>query len=424
MALALGGAGLLQQQRSISVLAVDSARLRERVEAVELGGPTNGAGESERRGERRKTGTPVGALLADPRRPLDWQAIGAKLVEIEEGGGSPFDERLHTRLGEQLGRMSRDELAAVLDEIATGGLPLSSRKAIFGELFEPLMAADPEWTLTRYIGEGLSSPSESASAFGIWAAMDPERGVAWLDARIAEGMFDGKSPDLAGPLRLEFEGKLIGQFFSEQPELAMARLEALPESQRGELLRQVNSSEIEESGQRGFVELLRRYLPADDVAREIIRHRQFPIRIEGADGEISFLDAETSGYLDRVGALPKERETVVMELATRDINAATVPTPGLLTKLRSWIDTQAPGKSAGVTGAALAGAISDEFTFEKASVLVADYDVATGTQDGLVAFLKQLGASESKEKAMPLIDQITDEATRREILDLYQPEEE
>ncbi len=425
MALVIGSAWLAFQGRSVSVLAAENAKLRERVEA---GGGTGAKSKGRDeggggRGRVSKAGSPARTILADPRLPLDWKGIEAKLVELEkEGGGSPMDNRFGLRLGERLEGMGRDELVSALGEIEASGMPLGSRKAILGKLLDPLMAKDPEWTLTRYLSDRLVDSSSLANAFDHWATRDLAVGMGWFDARIAEGMFDGKSPDMASGLRLEFEGKLLVPLLAENPEQALARLEAVPESQRGTLLRVPSLGEIVDIKQKDFVAMLRKYLPEGEVGEEIVRN--LPERTDNP-GQQGSIYERVSAYLDGMAALPKERGMAALEIAENEIGQADdAHSREMLGELRSWIETQAPGKSAGLTGIALAAAISDDFTFEQASALVVEYDKSKGSQEGLVDFLKRLASPELQAKAMPLVNGITDEAARREILKGYQPEEE
>jgi len=432
MALAIGGAWLAFQGRAVSALGAENAKLRERVTAAEgpaargEAGTRNGAGGA--RGRTATAGETARKLLADPRLPLDWKAIGVKLVEIDQGNSSTIDERFILRLTDRLAGMSRDELKSTLGEIGASGMPASSRKAILEKLLDPLMEKDPAWAMTRYIHDGLVDSGTLAGAFDHWATMDLTAGIGWLDERIKEGLLDGKSPDQAADLRLELEAKLLVPLLSDNQEKALARLEAIPEQQRAELLRGMDLSEVVDTRRNDFVGLLRKYLPEEEVEQEIISNlpNASPNKVDRLYDSTPPPDAHerASIYLDQVAALPKERERATLEVAENELGVSENPQdPKALAALRSWIETQVPGKSASVTGITLAGAIDDDFSFEQASALVVEYDKSRGSQDGLVEFLKRLASPELQGKAMRLVNGIADPAVRDEILKGYQAEE-
>lgn len=424
VALLAGGSWLIIQQKAASSLSAENTLLKSRL--------ADSSGNVQRRDRgttRESVPTKRPPIPADPRLPLDWKRLAPLLAEIERTGGTePFDTRRADRLKERLKAMDADELFAVLDEIDGLDLPLSQRKATLEFLLDTLMEKAPGRTLSRQLRDGALEAGKLADAFHDWADKDLATALSWFDKEIGDGSFDSRSPDGKSESRLAFEAELMMPLFSSDPEAATRRLESLPEEVRGTVLTPARLPRIDSGKQKAFLELLRKYMPPEHVTQEI--QARLPTMTFGGtnpeerDGEVSaFLDGNAR-FLDSIGALPTERQSAASEVAQRVVSLGSdTPDPAALARLRAWIETQAPGKSAAITGAALYNQIGDDFTFDQAAAMVMDYDKSMGTDDGLAAFLRENSMPEQKEKVLRLLENIRDEATRTAIRQSLEEEE-
>jgi hypothetical protein len=348
--------------------------------------------------------------------PIDWKRLAAQFKEMEESGGMG-DIRTMIAFQKRLAAMSRDELVAALEEIASLELDAGQRELLEQMLVSPLIGKDPELALTTFASriplddDGVAW--QLSSALAAWAKINPAAASAWFDRQIAAGLFDSKSLDGQSQTRTEFEAAMTGVLLDSDVAAANRRIAALPEDQRREALEQISFSELSAPGQKAYMEMVRGLIPQDE------REGSFSHVISELvpDGEY----ARVGAFLDEIQATPEERSVSAREAANtrlEEIAGEREVTRQDVDAMREWLKLQAPGTEDRVTGEALADAAQEggEFGFAEASKLALEYHQTSGNDDVLVAFLESFAARSNLDEALPLADKITDPARRDAIL--------
>jgi hypothetical protein len=131
------------------------------------------------------------------------------------------------------------------------------------------------------------------------------------------------------------------------------------------------------------------------------------------------------GFIASVNATDGEREAIVARAMNRKLITSLRGSNGInveeLDKARAWGATQAPGSVDAVTGQALAKAVVSGGDFKEATDLVLQYNLRSGGDAVLAAFLKNSHLQgDAAKQAGTLVEQIKDPALRAEILALPQ----
>ncbi len=406
VALVIAGTWLASQHQAISTLEQETAALQKAI-AAQLSG---GGGESSRSKQESA------AKLAKEKQPLDWKKIAAQLTESMQSGGMG-DMRENMRLQQRLQAMSKEELVTALDEIAALDLSKESRAMLEQMLIGPLAGKDPELVLTKFVDRiqdtnGMMS-WQLVQAMQELAKKDPAKAAAWFDQQIAAGKFDSKSLDGNSRSRVQFEGSLLNVLIGSDPDAAGHRLAALPSDQRKEVLTQYSGHDLKEADQPAFAKLVRDQVPENDQANAL---GHLASRVVSKDGY-----PKVSEMLDRIQATPAERTACVEEAATSKIQTISYRkkvTREDLDAMREWVTAQSPQSTGKVTGEALGNASNGnkKMDFSEASALAMEYNSAAGNDDVLTNFLGTDAASENKEQARVLAQNISDEKSRTDIL--------
>lgn len=396
-------------RQKIAALEKESAVLKLRLAARSDGFATDDA---------REKGKPSGKP-AKGKEPIDWKQVAAQMLEMNQGGGMG-DMRTMIRLQQRVQSMEKEELVAALDEVAALDLPEQSRQMLEQMLIGQLCQKDPELALTRYLDrlsdERGSMSWQLANAMKEWTKKDPAKAVAWFDKQIAAGKFDSKSLDGKSRPRMQFEGALIVNLLSRDEAAAAARLEALPENQRGELLRHYSSHDVKTEDQLAFANLVRGEVPEMEQGNTLAQIAARETHRDGYNG--------VTEYLDRIKATPSERAACVEEAAesriqnlshTRKITAEDIDA------MREWATTQSPDTTDRVTGTTIARSteLNQRLDFSEASALALKYHEASGNDEVLIGFLSSSAAHSNQDKARELAARISDAARREEILEQY-----
>lgn len=408
LALAICGTWIGSQRRSIASLEQQSSLLRKEIEARKTG---DAAGDSDGRSSPGKETKDKG--------PMDWKKIAAKLEESGNSGGIR-DMRTMMRLSQRLMSMNRDELAAALDEIASLDLPESTRAMLESMLIGPLIEKDPEFALTKFIDRINSEQGgvrwQLSRAFGEWAKKDPAAAAAWFDRQIAAGTFESKSLDGKSQQRMFFEGAIIGTLLASNPEAASRRIAALPDDQRRDVLQQYALNSLKEQDQLAYAKLVRQSL-SEKEGQECIA--SFVSRAAYNSDNYATL---TEG-MNRIEATPAERAACVEKAAENRFSRLSDDrkiTGEDIEKLREWAKSQSPELADRATGKALANSLKRDGKTEYSEIaaLAVHYHDASGSDDVLVPVLNdwQSRQKENKEQARLLVEKISDEKVRNQIL--------
>lgn len=396
-------------RQKIASLEKESAVLKQRLAAR-----SDGLSAGDPSSRAKPPGKP-----AKGKEPIDWKQVAAQMLEMNRGGGMG-DMRTMIRLQQRIQSMEREELVAALDEIAAMDLPEKSRQMLEQMLIGQLCQKDPELALTRYldrISEERGAMSwQLSNAMKEWTKKDPANAIAWFDKQIAAGRFDSKSLNGKSRPRMQFEGALIANLLSTDEAAAAARLEALPENQRGELLRHYSASDLKDGDQLAYANLVREGVPESEQGLALAQIASHKARGDGY--------ADVTGYFDRIKATPAERAACMEQVTdskienlsqTRKINAEDIDA------MRAWMTTQSPDTTDHMTGTAIARSteLNQQLEFSEASALALKYHEASGNDEVLIGFLSSSAAHSHKDEARELAKKISDVARRDEILENY-----
>jgi hypothetical protein len=352
----------------------------------------------------------------EKNEPLDWKALAGQVGDMQRGGGMG-DMKSMIRLQQQVQKMSTEELATALDEIA--GLDLTvQERMILEEMFAKTLAQkDPELTLNRFLDRLNDNNGtwgwQLSSALKQWAEKDSVAAVAWFDAQIAVGKFDSKALNGRSQARNQFEGALLSLLIGSDPEEASRRLAKLPEDQRGEIFKYHNSSDVKEKDRSAFARLVREQLPEKERPDVLGRPAA---RIAAEKGY-----AEVTAYIDSIQATETERDAIVRSAAQgrlSSLNHSSPVTSVQIDEMRTWAATQAPGSEDKATGKALAdmAKFDDKKQFTNAAKLAGEYHESTGNDEILTTFLDGSAARSNKEASRELAGKIRDEKKRADAL--------
>lgn len=408
LVLASGIAWLSTQAISISKLKAENSELAQQIQRASRSGSVSSSDPSNPDRESTASGKKKPAL--------DWKRIAADLLAIEQQDSG--DPRPKIRLQQQILKLSAEEIAEALDQIAALDLTDESRGGLEELLFGPLVQKDPRLALERFFDRADPDKREKKSwqlsnALKAWADKDPAAATEWLDKRIADGVFDSTTLNGQSKLRMQFEGSFLASLLSTDSAAMEKRLAAFPPDQRQQLLSEFN--QVKERDQTAFAAIVRGQLPEDQQARVLAR----PAAHLAVNGY-----ALAGAYLDRINATPKERAAAVEEATQRRIvilSQIGKVTISELDEMRTWSDAQSPGSANLSTGRALAaysraGSFDQKASFNEALKLANHYLEQTGNDDVLVGFLEDRPAAENLEISRTLAEKIQDPKRREKAL--------
>ncbi len=402
-ALLVVGTWLGVQRRAILTAQQDCVMLRRQLAAAVATPPPTKAAASD---HKAKAGMPI-----------NWQTLAKQLDETQQAGATA-DMRVMLRFQQRLQAMTREELIAGLNAIPALELSANSRSMLEQTLIGPLIEIDPEYVLTHFTDSLQDEASglkwHLPNAMREWAKQEPAKAGAWLDEQIAAGKFDSKSLDGKNPFRVQFEEVMLGILFPADPATAGLRLSAMPQDQRGEVMKRLLGS-VKEETQAAFTQLVRDQVPANeqtDIFAQQVANQAGKWLAQGGY-------AKVSDYLDRIGATPAERSACALQVAVAGLSTSTAPvTRENIDALRTWIDTQAPDSTNRFTGNILATAtqIMPMLEFNDAAALALQYSQTSGSDDVLGTFLESWTARNHKDLALAFVGDIVDEKRRAAIL--------
>lgn len=393
------------QMRSISSLEKDGGALRDKIAKASSSGGISDSGKGS--GRKVASGTRPGSV--------DWKGLAAVIASPDSSGKMGLKSMLD--LQHRIAGMSKEELVAALDEIASLELPEEERSSLEEMILSALVKQDPQYALERFADRIESEPDtigwQLSSALGEWAKKDLAGAKAWFDKQIAAGKFESKSLDGRSEMRSQFESELMESLLSSDLGEAGRRLSDLPEDQRREVLQQLSFAELSEAEQRAYADLVRQMVPTDE------REGSFAhIASELAEsGSIEKVGA----FLDSVNASPEERSAAAMQTAESKFSELGLNgevTTADINRMKTWLDGQSPGQTDSIIGKALAEASQEggKFGFAEASELAMAYQKSSGNDDVLVAFLRSYSARSNLDEARHLAGMISNEQVRNNIL--------
>ncbi len=345
------------------------------------------------------------------QKSIDWQLEANRLDTSRRMGLGGIGDQL----GLQLSKLSPEELLEQLDILARSDIRFNLRRDLGYEVARHLAVfRDPEFALTHLIGH-IHDRSDIASllsfAISRLAEKNPEKAVAWLDLQNASGALESKRLDKSGH-RDEYEKVLFNTLLGSRPEMAAARLGTLTEEQRIAIIQPYYRLDPDAATQIAFANLARQYLPEEERMKVLASQAA-----RSPDANFQ----EITDFLDRIEADDAERESCVELAAISKIgnfSGNAKVTTRHFDQVRDWLRDLYPEKVNRVTGEALAGAARHERTLSlaEAAELALHYDIASGGNEVLSAFLDQEDIASKKTALRSIARHTTSETLRLEIL--------
>ncbi len=418
LVVAIGGAIWLgSQTATISRIETENKDLGSRISAQRSRPGGGGIDRPSPSPERSRTTVKKEGAKDEP---FDWKELAGQMGQMQRSGGMA-DMKLMIRLQQRLQKMTAEELATALDEIAGLDLTELERMMLEQMLAGPLAQKDPELALNRFLDRLNEKDGmwrwQLSSALKQWAEKDPAAAVAWFDGRIAEGKFDSKALSGKSQVRTQFEGALLSLLISSDPEEAARRLAKVPEEQRGEILGHHEFTNLKEKDHLAFARLVR------EQASEKGRLDALGQPASKLASEKGY--AEVTAYMERIQATEEERAAIVAKAAQgrlSSLNHSSPVTSAQIDEMRTWAAAQAPGTEDKATGKALAdmAGFDDKKQFTNAAKLAGQYHGSTGNDEILITFLDGWAARSNKEASRELAGKIRDEKKRAEALKKFQ----
>jgi hypothetical protein len=345
-------------------------------------------------------------------KPLDWKKIAPL---FENSNQANLNVRDLTDFHERLDTMTKEELVTALDEIATLDLPSQSRKIMALCLLLSLNKKDPALAVTS-LTERLQDETMPLTflnkGLADWADKDPAMAMAWFDQQIAAGKLESKTLDGNRPPRIQLEASLFHALLSSDPDTASRRLSALPEDQRGEILRTSRLHQLKEQDQLAYAKLVRTQVPENERMATLSELASSVVASGGY--------TKVTGYLDRIQATPTERAACIEAAAQVRLtqNDGRKITPAELDAMREWVGSQTPEATANITGKILGNAMAGrpKMEFPEAAALALKYNQASGNDEVLSSFLQSSAALQNKDEARALAAKISGVKLREQIL--------
>lgn len=403
-ALAIGTWACLQI-RTADALEADTTRLTTRIRQVRT------IADEQPKNVRAKD-----VARQSPAKKIDWKTLAAKISAMQHNSAPDMRAMMHAQ--RLLVEMSAADLAAQLDEIAGLDLDDAERAQLEGIVINVLADKDPKLVLDHYADQigtdsnGIKSQLQLPMAFAKWAGNDPTAAAAWFDEQIKQGKFDSKSLDGKNPARLSFERVMVNTLLQSDPQAASARVAALPEEQRQDLLQQnLITGLVKPGSEVAYANLVRANLPADKAAQTLANTASTLVFQGGYE--------RVNDFISKAQVTEEEKSAIVSQVIGNQmsVGGGSQINKDTLDKARAWAATQSPGSVDYATGQALAISTARGADFEQASTLALQYQESSGKDDVLAAFIT---AGSRPDLTKTLIDKIKDTALRVRILNLPQ----
>jgi RNA polymerase sigma factor (sigma-70 family) len=350
--------------------------------------------------------------------PVDWQKLAT------EPDNGPEKQRLIKRLE----TTSREELIAILDQLATFDCPKGRKTVLEAAVIMPLMRLDPEWVLGHYATRLHETGLRLDNALANWARKDMAAATAWLDSQIAAGRLDGKSLDESrgDRPRVGFESALIALLIDSDASAAGRRLGALPVAQRESVISSLTSmmcnrllqEPLAEGNHLAFANLVRSQIAADRQTKILAACMDY---MWGVDEFPRF-----TAYMYVIEATPEERVSCAEHFSgnyIRMLSNKRKVTLDDLNKLRDHFAEISPDGVESMTAGSLAKAMNGRnasMMFPQASALAVELMESTGNDEVLAGFLEIAAFDEpNKPLGRELATKVQDEKRRLAILDRF-----
>jgi hypothetical protein len=245
-----------------------------------------------------------------------------------------------------------------------------------------------------------------ADALRKWADKQPQAAVAWMERMTAAEKFAAKSLDGANQPVVHYEAALAKVLLETDPAAATARVMALPDAQREELLQRGYLSSLAANHETAYADLVRKAMPPDKSA-DVFASRAAALALDrGLD--------RVDEFITGTRATSDEKQRIVTRVF--DDFAGRNNSPDDLEKARAWATRHAPEIVDRATGEALANSLAKGVDFANAARLALRYHGSASGDALLAAFIRQAaGREQNAADAKALIDRIGNPALRKEL---------
>jgi hypothetical protein len=402
VALIAGCAWLSYQAAERSSLADSANALRERI-AVAKRTAGEDAPRSLAEQRTRGTKTTVGGKKTSAEL-REWQQFGE--MQLDNGEDSVENLRLNLRMQSRLKKMTAAEILATYDELADSDISREGLAKIETMFFDAAADKDPEMTLRHFestLAKGdFPMADRLGNTFKKWVGKDTATAIAWLDEMTAAGKFETKRLDGINQTLVRCAGPVIASLLGSDPADSLARLQALPESQRGVVMLW-NFDALKPGTELAFAALVRQGLPE---AQRASGFNQVASRMAAEGGF-----AKVSTFLDTIGATPEERQQTAVKVATEGLGRL-LKKGGQIDEVHDWMVQQSPQTADRDMGRALISNLNS-LGNEKTLAAVNELYAKTGSDQLLEGFLSSRPTRPLGDDAMVLANQIKDPELRQ-----------
>ena len=379
IALAGSAAWIYSQQKPLTDLEERTRILKERITKV----------KSLRDGdpELARQGSPGGKNAEDnkfllPDGSLDWAAI-AELTKNNQAGMQQ-DMRLMMRLQKKMMAMEADEIIENITRIRSLDLTDEIRANLESGLIMMLAKKDPEAAMNFASGSLTDKHGPQSwqmrHAFGEWSKKDPAAALAWMDKQIEEGKFVSKSLDPSENPRLEFETRLMGAIFYDDPAAIRKRLDQFTPQEQYRILQDHHQWRKDGKVTKEYLDLVREK-GVEDLRDSLIGNAV--ITNVKKDG----LESATKA-IQEYGLSPEERKHAI-SAAIDNYSNRWDGTDADLTQVYPWVEKEDPVRAVELTAKALSNQVRHgmgnmENTFKTATEISEN----TGKPEIMTEFMK------------------------------------
>jgi hypothetical protein len=406
--------GLLLQMNSLRIVERENATLVQNLAAIRLAAARHESKQSGRTAGLHAASTADDDSVFQPVHGTvpDWNRIVLRVNQIDlhtdEGR-----KRFSAAIDQLLAGMSAEELANALETVNVPGLLFDQRMPLATTIAARLAKQDPQMFLQRF-SSLVSTPNwvnvfrfSSAEAMKAWSEASPAAFQAWVEAQGAAGTFDRKSFDGKNPMQTDCENQVFRSLLaSGDSATAIARMQALPPSQRNEILSHIY--DLKRGSGSAAAAVVCAVLPERDQSTPLAQIAHDVVATSGLPG--------VAALMDQIAATPAQRDALAKSSAISSLAGTLNEITPKLADVYAWASSAGSPAAADFAIGLVLGNTTREGSFQQAADLVMRYYDQTGDPGVLVAFFRsQYGLDAAKrnaEAAQPMFDKITDPRMR------------
>ena len=351
----------------------------------------------------------------DPRKS-GWVHFAKQYCEIAKDFSTDHSAERGKYL-EFLDSLTTEELIATLDEINSTSFDDDPAKDLLERtLASHLNKKSPELLLDYALKAAAKGHRATfdvlQTSLEEFAATSPEKAITWLDSLIEKEGFNYKGPKRYVPEWLKYENSLFLGLLGSRPDLAEARISALPEENRAQVLSYYTSGPIPESLRSTYVNLSRKFMDSDQVL-QMVSSMTSQIALAGGNKAVD-------AFIRSVPTTPKERMRIVDNSLSVQIDFIAMSRPPNLQDvddLRKWVTFVSANRVDRATGSALGHMVGcRSLTLDQAFEALQGYQEKGGGDTLISGFLAYPVVWSQPERCKELAARIQNENLRKECM--------